>query len=256
MLAVFDVFSAQQPLLTAEDIMARLGYSRGTAYRYLRELVAVGLLTRVAGAAYTLGPRIIELDYAIRKCDPILSAGVSVMQALRNKLQCDVLLTSFYDDRIVVTHHERGDENVTVSFSRGRVMPIMRGAPSKAILAWLPPARQKRLYAEHRVEAQAGSLGATWEEFKAHLAAIRKAGYCVSYAELDPGNVGVAVPLTAEAAHTQGSLGLVFSRSRYDIVDKALMINVLRAAANQISLQSTLPPGSKDDLILQPANRL
>ncbi|ODU66609.1 MAG: hypothetical protein ABT05_04905 [Lautropia sp. SCN 66-9] len=234
MLAVFDAFSAQHPVLTAEDIMARLGYSRGTAYRYLRELVAVGLLARVAGGAYTLGPRIIELDFAIRQCDPVLSAAIPIMQALRKKLDCDVLLTSFYEDRVVVTHHERGDDLITVSFGRGRVMPILRGAPSKAILAWLPPARQKRLYAEHAADAQAAGMGANWNEFKTRLSAIRKAGHCVSFAELDPGNVGIAAPLTTEPPHTPGSLGVVFSRSRYDILDKALVVEIVCNAAAQI----------------------
>ncbi|MGD9941964.1 MAG: IclR family transcriptional regulator [Burkholderiaceae bacterium] len=234
MLAVLDAFSAQHPVLTADDIMARLGYSRGTAYRYLRELVTVGLLARVAGGAYTLGPRIIELDFAIRQCDPVLSAGIPIMQALRRKLDCDVLLTSFYEDRVVVTHHERGDDLITVSFGRGRVMPMFRGAPSKAIVAWLPPARQKRLYSEHAAEALTAGLGATWADFRAALSSIRKDGYCVSFAELDPGNVGIAAPLATEPPHTPGSLGVVFSRSRYDILDKSLVIDIVRNAAAQI----------------------
>ncbi len=237
MLAVFDTFSAQQPVLSAEDIMARLGYSRGTAYRYLRELVAVGLLTRVSGAAYTLGPRIIELDYAIRQCDPVLSVAIPNMQTLAKKLQCDVLLTNFYEDRVVVTHQERGDDDVTVSYGRGRVMPVFLGAPSKAILAWLPTARQKRLYAERTSEAADAGLGNRWEDFKAKLTALRKQGHCVSHAELDPGNVGVAVPLTTDTARGEGSLGLVFSRARYEIIDKALVIQVLQATAKQIDSQ-------------------
>jgi DNA-binding IclR family transcriptional regulator len=234
MLAVFDAFSATHPVLSAEDLMQRMGYSRGTAYRYVRELVAAGFLTRIAGAAYTLGPRIIELDLAIRQCDPLLSAGAPIMLAMRDKLQCDVLLTSCYEDRVVVTHHERGDDRITVSFGRGRVMPLFRGAPSKAILAWLPPARQKRLYANHAAEIRAAGLGAGWEEFRTTLAALRKQGHVVSHAELDAGNVGVAVPLKADQpASARGSLALVFSSARYAIVDKGVILDTLHAAARQ-----------------------
>ena len=245
MLAVFDAFSAAHPVLTAEEIMQRMGYSRGTVYRYVRELLAVGFLTRIAGGAYTLGPRIIELDLAIRQCDPLLSAGAPIMHAMREKLQCDVLLTCFYEDRVVVTHHERGDDRITVSFGRGRVMPLFRGAPSKAIAAWLPPARQKRLYADHPDEVRAAGLGANWEEFKASLTALRKQGHCVSHAELDPGNVGVAVPLNAEfPASTRGSLALVFSRARYEIVDKGVVLEILLDAAAQASRKINIPKGT------------
>lgn len=48
MLALFNAFSAEHPVLKAEDIMARMGYSRGTAYRYVRELVDAGFLARAA----------------------------------------------------------------------------------------------------------------------------------------------------------------------------------------------------------------
>lgn len=234
MLAVFNAFSAEHSVLTAEDIMARLGYSRGTAYRYVRELVAEGFLTRVAGSAYTLGPRIIELDYAIRQGDPVLNAGVPVMQALRKKFECDVLLASFYNDRVVVTHHERGDDGITVSFGRGRAMPVYKGAPSKAIVSALSPIKQKKIFTEFRQPIAAAAMGSSWEEFRSKLAAIKKQGYCISLGELDPGNVGVGVPLNPEPAGAGGSLSLVISRARYDVLDKALLVEVLTAAARQI----------------------
>lgn len=215
--------------------MERLGYSRGTAYRYLRELVATGLLTRVSGSLYALGPRIIALDYAIRKCDPVLHAGIQIMQGLRNKLQCDVLLTSFYEDCVVVTHHERSNDNITISFSRGQLMPLFRGAPSKAIVASLSISKQRKLFADRQSEISAAGMGSTWAEFRARLALIRKAKHVESFAELDPGNVGVAMPLDVEPAVNPSSLSLVFSTSRYEIVDKSLVLNVLEAATTTIN---------------------
>lgn len=243
MLAVFDAFSAEHPTLTAEDIMARMGYSRGTAYRYVRELVTCGFLARVGGGAYTLGPRIIELDYAIRQCDPVLNASRGAMQALRNKFDCDVLLTSFFDGRVLVIHHEVGGDRITMSFGRGRVMPLFRGAPSKAVLATLPAARLKKLHADNAREITAAGLGASWEEFKAKLGSIRKQGYCVSHGELDPGNVGVAVPLAGESGH--GSLALVLSKRRYDIIDKALLVDNLAQAARQIEASTAQPAAAE-----------
>ena len=88
MLAVLDVFTPAHPLLTAEDVMSRLGYSRGTAYRYIRELCDAGLLTRVGGC-YALGPRIIELDFNIRQWDPVLRASQSSQNALRGEHEVD-----------------------------------------------------------------------------------------------------------------------------------------------------------------------
>lgn len=226
MLAVFDAFSLESPTLTAEEIMARLGYSRGTAYRYVRELVAVGFLARAGGGAFTLGPRIIELDFTIRQCDPVLHAAAPWMLALRRKFECDVLLTAFYDGHVVVTQHEFGNSEIRMSYGRGRAMPLFKGAPSKAILSALPPARQRKIYDANSRQIAAAGLGTRWEDFKAALLKMRKAGHCITFAELDAGNVGVAVPLVVDPTFF-GSLALVLGDTRYEVMDKALLLSNL-----------------------------
>src|SRR5580704_16272660 len=74
MLQVLTLFNASEPLLTADEIMQRLDYTRPTTYRYIRELCAAGLLGRFANG-YALGPRVIELDYIIRQADPVLKVA-------------------------------------------------------------------------------------------------------------------------------------------------------------------------------------
>src|SRR5690242_20035487 len=105
MLAVLDLFSKDNPVWSADDIIAELKYSRPTAYRYFKTLCASGLLRRSAGW-YVLGPRIVELDYHIRRCDPLLSVGRPVMQRLCQQTGCDVLLLSMYGTTTLAIHHE------------------------------------------------------------------------------------------------------------------------------------------------------
>jgi DNA-binding IclR family transcriptional regulator len=236
MLAVLDLFTPAHPILTADEIMSRLDYSRGTAYRYVRELCATGLLSRIA-SAYTLGPRIIELDYYIRQCDPMLLASQAMMRQLRDKFDCDVLLTNFFDERVVVSHHERGRDNIIVSYGRGRLMPLFRGPASKAILAHLPTPRLKRLFTKHRDEIAKAGLGASWDEFRKALAAIRRVGHVISFAELDPGNVGIAVPIMQEAPNPPGCLVLVLRDARYAIMNKGLALQVVKDAARHITVR-------------------
>jgi DNA-binding IclR family transcriptional regulator len=255
MLAVLDLFTPEHPILTAEEVMSRLDYSRGTAYRYIRELCATGLLSRSA-SAYALGPRIIELDGYIRQCDPMLLASQPVMQQLRDKFDCDVLLTNFFNDRVVVSHHERGRDNLVVSYGRGRLMPLFRGPASKAILALLPAARLKRLFADHQSEIAEAGLGTTWDDCRKAFAAIRRAGHVTSFAELDPGNVGVAVPILQQPPSPPGCLVLVFRDTRYAVIDKALMHQVLKDAAAHIAVFMTqVGQPAWDDVVPLPAQK-
>jgi DNA-binding IclR family transcriptional regulator len=254
MLAVFDVFSPDEPSLTADEIMVRLKYSRGTAYRYIRELASVGLLTRAAGR-YSLGPRIIELDYFIRENDPNLQIIRPVMRALTDRLECDALWTSFFGQHVVVTHHERGASTLTMSYGRGRRMPLFRGAGSKVIIAALPTARQKSLYLNNAAEIASADLGASWIAFKANMSAIRRAGYSVSKGELDRGNVGIAAPITLDPPNAPGSLVLVFGTKRYATADEKLLVGIVRDAAAQIDglVANAENPDVSVQLLKQPA---
>ena len=234
MLAVFDVFSPEEPHLTADEIMQRLNYSRGTAYRYIRELTSAGFLKRVAGS-YSLGPRIIELDYFIRQNDPNLRIIQPMMRALSDRLECDALWASFFGDHVVVSHHERGTSALVVSYGRGRRMPLFRGAGSKVIVAALPTARLKRLYEDNAAEVIAAGLGSSWKDFRSAMSAERRAGFSISRGELDRGNVGIAAPISFDPSQSPGSLVLVFNEKRFAIADEKLIVRITVDAAAQIS---------------------
>ncbi|MBX9824965.1 MAG: IclR family transcriptional regulator [Xanthobacteraceae bacterium] len=255
MLAVFDVFTPEEPGLTAEAIMARLNYTRGTGYRYIRELTTAGFLTRTAGK-YSLGPRIIELDFFIRQNDPRLQVVQPLMRAVSDRLECDTLWTNFFGDHVVVAHHEKGAAPLTVSYGRGRRMPLFRGAGSKVILAALPAGQLKRLFVDNSNEIAAAGLGNSWKEFRSGMAAIRRSRFFVSKAELEPGNVGVAAPIASDAPNPPGSLVLVFSEKRHATADEAKIVQITMEVADQISgliANSTSPQIVTDLLKKKPA---
>lgn len=235
MLAVIDLFTEVEPTWTPEEIAERLGCSRPTGYRYVRELVGAGLLRRAGASRYTLGPRIIELDHQIRATDPVLQAGQPIMEALADRTGCHVLLSNFYGDRVLNVHHVAGLEKLKITFARGVPLPLFRGATSKAIVAFLPTAQLKRLYARHARPIAAAGLGKTWEEFRRAMLAIRRTGYAYTGGELDPPNVGVAVPVFAGDAEVLGSLSLVTLDRRWELLDREQLIAVLRDAGALIS---------------------
>lgn len=225
MLSILDLFGAESPVLSADQIIARRKYSRPTGYRYVRELVAAGLLVRAPGG-YSLGPRIIELDWLIRRHDPVLAKSREIVRELVAATGCGVTQMGIYGDRIVTIHHERGPEGLEISFDRGRPMPLFRGAPSKAILAFLPRARLERLHARHEKRR----FSAVYEE----LQGIRKAGFAVSLGELDADKVGLAAPVFRDRT-VAGSVCLVMTRTRYDTANVPLLVGRLTDAASRIS---------------------
>ena len=240
MLGVLDAFSEDAPIWTVDNIAAALGYTRATAYRYVGGLCDAGLLTRVAQGAYALGPRIIELDRQIQRCDPLLTVAAPVMEHLLHPNRGQVvLLCSRFRETVLCVHQAGHDKAMAVSYARGRPMPLFRGATSKVILACLPERRLTRLFVGHQAEIGKAGLGRTREEFLAALKSIRRQGYSITRAEVDPGVVGVAVPVFGGERSVIGSLSIVFSAARFPERKASQVVAQLTQAAESIRADLT-----------------
>lgn len=211
--SVLRLFTAEKPLWTPEEAAAALEVSLSTAYRQLSALMKAGLLDAVEGSkGYVLGPAIIELDRNIRMSDPLIIAAKPAMRWLAEQapVACIVLLCRLYRDRVMCIHQEeKPGTGGEVSYERGRPMPLFRGAPSKAIIAQLPPRRLASIVADARAErslpdGQAPDL----EELRLELRQIRRQGFCITRAEVDKGIVGIAVPLPTARRGVAASLGI------------------------------------------------
>lgn len=220
--------------MTGDEIVASLDCSRPQAYRYIKALCDAGFLARTSGS-YRLGARAIELDYIVRESDPLLRASVPIMQETRQQSGCDVLLTSLVGERVITIHHESGMDPTTVSYGRGRSMPIFRGAGSKVIMASLPQARVKRLFTIHYAADPSPVLGGTWEEVQASLKLIRRSEFAISEGELDPENIGIAAPIVFGSPSLYASVVLVLGRARYRTTDQKVIVQMAKNIAGQIS---------------------
>ena len=217
LLAALALFTVDNPQWTVDDAAKKLGVSAPTAYRYFKRLTGAGLITPVSGAGYTLGPAIIQMDRQIQITDPMLRAARGVMHELIQRAPdgSALLLCRLFHDRVMCVHQVfgRGPQE-PVSYERGRLMPLFRGATSKVILAHLPARTLKSLYEQSGGEIDQANLGDSFEEFRAGLAAIRRAGVAISHGEIDPGRVGVGVPLFDRDRTILGSLSFALSAGR------------------------------------------
>jgi len=92
-LGILDLFTIDAPSKTAEQICEERRLSLPTGYRYIRELVGAGLLVRLTGGRYSLGPKIIALDHTIRQSDPMLRVAAPVMADLVRRTGCACVLS-------------------------------------------------------------------------------------------------------------------------------------------------------------------
>jgi DNA-binding IclR family transcriptional regulator len=219
LLAVLALFTAEAAQWTVDGVAEELGVSVPTTYRYFKKLTKAGLISPVSGAGYTLGPAIIQMDRQIQISDPMLNAARGVMIALARDAGdgATVLLCRLFHDRVMCVHQIMGrGPQAPVSYERGRLMPLFRGATSKIILAHLRSRTLKALFTREAAEIAAAGLGGSWEEFRRGLAAIRRAGVCVSHGEIDAGRVGIAAPVFDRERTVLGSLSIALGEAHAD----------------------------------------
>ena len=250
LLAVLSLFTVDKPEWTVEEAAVRLAVSATTSYRYFKALTRAGLISPVAGAGYTLGPAIVQMDRQIQLSDRMLGAARAVMNDLAAEAPpgAIILLCRLFHDRVICVHQAlaRGPQE-PVSYERGRPMPLFRGATSKIILAHLPLRSLRSLFVANGEEISAAALGNDWDQFRRTLAGLRRDGVAITTGDIDPGRVGIAAPIFDAAESVLGSLSYVLPKAQTDAAALARLAARIGEGARLIEEEmtaETTPPRS------------
>jgi DNA-binding IclR family transcriptional regulator len=240
MMAVLELFSDHRLNWSVEAIADALQVSLPTSYRYVKVLVEAGLLQRAgAGAAYSLGPRIIVLDHYIRMTDPVLRHAIPYMEELVETSGFDCVISALYGPpqslQLLDTHRVYGKTPASLSYGRGRPRPLFLGGAPKIILASLAPAQLHKVFDSAPADIAAAGLPQQWPLFRKYFAAIRKAGFYLSVGELEPNLAAMAAPLQKADGTVLGAISLVTTLPRMGLVDTAKLADRLRRAAQDSS---------------------
>lgn len=237
-LAILDVFSHERPSWSPDEINQALGYSRPTGYRYVKELVGAGLLQKTSAGRYSLGPRIIELDYEIRQSDPILLASLNIMAELAARTQLTAVLSAMYGRRLIDIHQVGPAVGAPpFPYARGLPRPLFRGAAPKVILSQLPRATLVRLYEAFSAQIASSGMGGDWTEFRKHLSKIKKAGFYLSIGEVEPQIAGAAVPILNPEGDVLAALAMAGPLADFERIGMEAIRELLLSAAAEVTAQ-------------------
>ncbi|UFH51245.1 IclR family transcriptional regulator [Pseudomonas sp. KNUC1026] len=234
MLSVLDLFGPHSLRLDADTIAARMGLSRATVYRYVKDLCEAGLITRLPGSLYGLGPRIVELDWMMRQYDPLLIAGRELMHALSDETGLAIFTSVYYDGHIINTYIAEPKGRFDFAFGRGHPLPLFRGAQSKVLVAHQNGRRLKRLYDEQIQPHEGATLD--WATFNRECRRIRKDGHCTTHDELNAGLTGIAAPIFQQGAQEiLGALAAVGTSANFKLLRQETVLEMLMDTAQRIA---------------------
>jgi DNA-binding IclR family transcriptional regulator len=231
--AILNLFSEAVPVWHADEINLAMGYARATGYRYVKDLVEFGFLRKVSAGRYSLGPRIIELDYRLRRSDPLLKVAVPVMNELVVNAGLDAVLTTLFGTQLVDIHRSSIDPTLQLTYGRGRPRPLLAGAAAKVIASHLNRGPLLKIYCDGAEAARQG-LGQDWSEFRKRLSDIRREGFYWSKGELEPNVSGAAVAILGPDGEIAAALALVGMTQRLQEVGETRLKELLAQAKEVI----------------------
>jgi DNA-binding IclR family transcriptional regulator len=242
LLQILALYTPERPIVRLDEVKAIFRLGQSTAYRYMRELSAAGLVAPLGKGAYSLGRRIVELERVLQLSDPLLLAGKPVMNDLSHHAENRAfVLCTLHNDRVLSVHMTGPNEieldagPIEIWRGRGTTFSLFTGAGSQVILAFMPPHQIKSIYLKCAKEIETEGLGATWRDFRSALTIIRKQGYARTIRGASPGLCSVGVPILDDQNRVAGSLLMLSAATKMELDKSDELVAFLKIKADEIA---------------------
>ena len=233
---VLLLFDDQGPVLSALDVSERLRMPRSTTYRYLQSLRSYGLVEDDSSSGgFRLGPRVLQLARMARKGLALPEVALPHMRELAELTGEAAILTRRSERQVVCVERVESRHRIRLTYERGTVLPPHAGASAKVLLAWLPDPELEAVLRQTELTRYTERTVTDPAALRAELAAIRQAGYAVSYGEVDPGVRGIAAPILGADGQVIAGLSTVGPSFRLDDALLPRMVDATRRSAEAIS---------------------
>jgi DNA-binding IclR family transcriptional regulator len=214
------------------ELAERLTLHKTTVSRLLETLRAAGMVARDDTGHYRLGPSVLVL------LGGLLSRYREIVDVLREPLhrvwkQTGETIGAHIrvgSTRVCIAEIE-GSQHISYRAGVGSRAPLHRGAPSKVLLAWVPPKEQAAIVRALCARAPRSTVN----ELKAQLLEIKHQGYAISRGEFIPGACAVAVPVFDTAGTVAAAVSVYGPDSRFtsSVIEKhrAVLLHEIRGLA-------------------------
>lgn len=221
--------------MSLSELMKKTNMPRTSLLRMLTSLEEIGFLRRDAMGNYELGLSFLQFGQLVAERMDIRAIALPVMRQLQ--LDADEAVNLIITDGQEALYIEKIDTShqVKVYTRIGRRAPLYGGACPRILLAFMPEADRERYLEETALISYAQGTILGKEELRRELEEVRRLGYAVSHGELRDFTSAVAAPIYDQHGQVIASLSLAGLTERFKGERLQLLIDLVRAAAREIS---------------------
>ncbi|MGQ3382504.1 IclR family transcriptional regulator [Glutamicibacter sp. TV12E] len=230
---ILDSFDAKNQSLSVSVLARRADIPVASMYRLLDSLVEHDLLSRDASGQVRLGLRLWELANRSAATQDLRTAALPFMEDINQLLRQNTQLSVLHQDEVLIIERLSRPGSVINQANVAGRMPVHRTSMGMALLAFSRPEAIRDYLSRHQA-----IMAATYPDFRAEMAEIRRTGYATFDGFIDPETTGVAAPILDDAGYQVAVISVVLPRQTRAVQSAGL---ALRTAARGIS--RALQPG-------------
>jgi DNA-binding IclR family transcriptional regulator len=209
--------------VTAKQLSDQVGTPISSLYRHIKLLKEWNLIEESpSDKTLIIGPAALMLMRSYKNSQHDLDAVDLVL----NRLQKQTGEMSAYmvpvGYRALCVSRKESMQALRCSYVQGQSQPLLRGASSRVMLAYMPAQRCEKIlryFGEQDKVVQ-------WQQ---KLEQIRNQGYAVSTSEIDPGVSGISAPVM-KGSKLVGAVSVMAPAHRVETNQQKIILHVLQAA--------------------------
>jgi DNA-binding IclR family transcriptional regulator len=235
-LAILDLFSADERVLTVGEMSRRLDMHKSTASRLAATLSTAGYLESAgAPGRYRPGSKLLGLAALAAGGDALPRVATPVLERLVADCGETGHVAVLDGTESVTVGVVDGWRSVRMHSTVGKRSPAHATAIGKALLAALPNAEVKRRYGRRALERRTPNTIRTVPALLEDLDEVRARGWAADREELEPGLRCIAAPVADHTGAVVGAVGLSGPADRITGTVARRLGRDLRATAAEIS---------------------
>lgn len=197
-LALLNLFTETESVMNLEQIAAKTGLPKTTAFRILVQLETFGYIRKKEHQGklmYSLGLLFLEKAQLVKADLDIRTMAREEMLRLRNELNLSVQLAVRDKDHAVYIEQFESYRPIRIYPSIGKRAPLYAAACPRLLLAYVDEEERQSLFDRFHYEPYTAGTIIDKTQIGKILQDIRKRGYSVSRGELFEGTLAIAVPI-------------------------------------------------------------
>ncbi len=235
-LHVIEVLDENPGGLTIERLTELTGFPKNSVFRIVMTLMHLGYVSRdEESKVLTLSRKVLTLGFGAIEQSGLMDAALDVMHDLRDEVKETVLIGTMADGMGIVLEQVLGLHPFKFMVDAGKRLPIHAAAPCKAMLAYMPAAKQDELIAQASFEGFNERTITDPERYRHELAEARRAGYALDRAEEAEGVYCIAAPIFDSHGFPKASVWVVGPSERLRGDATGQVARLVREHADRIS---------------------